>query len=345
LSGRGALGLAVRMSELVRVDPLDPGQDALFRAWVAVYAAAGRAVWGEESSAWSAEEVREFQKAPERRRTALAAVLGGAVVGAVQVIETLSDNPGSANVWLAVHPDHWRAGVGSQLLTAAEGIVTAAGRTTVIDHSESPERSGGPAAAFAARHGYAAAQRGLRSDLRLPLDPAVRAAFEAVATDPGYVIETAWDELPEAWLADRAVLSQRMSTDAPLGDLALEEEAWDAERVRRYYARMRSMGRRVVVSVARHLGSGRLVGYTDLAVPADRPTLGYQQDTLVLREHRGHGLGLALKRANLAAVQAELPRVSRVRTWNAETNEPMLRVNRALGFEVTGFLTEWQKRL
>jgi RimJ/RimL family protein N-acetyltransferase len=42
---------------------------------------------------------------------------------------------------------------------------------------------------------------------------------------------------------------------------------------------------------------------------------------------------------------AELPNVQRVHTWNANENEPMLRVNRALGFRPIGQLTEWQKTL
>jgi hypothetical protein len=32
-------------------------------------------------------------------------------------------------------------------------------------------------------------------------------------------------------------------------------------------------------------------------------------------------------------------------TWNAGVNGPMLRVNRAMGFQVTGSMTEWQKQL
>lgn len=141
------------------------------------------------------------------------------------------------------------------------------------------------------------------------------------------------------------MLARRISTDAPMGDLDLEEESWDAERVRDQWARGRAQGRRAVESVARHAGSGRLVGFTDLLISAATPHLGYQADTLVLHEHRGHGLGAALKRANLAAVHRDQPQVRTVRTWNARSNEPMLRVNRELGFVTTGHTQEWQKRL
>jgi RimJ/RimL family protein N-acetyltransferase len=87
------------------------------------------------------------------------------------------------------------------------------------------------------------------------------------------------------------------------------------------------------------------VGFTDLVVRPGAPDLAVQSDTLVVREHRGHGLGLAMKLANLAALQREKPNVDRVRTWNADTNTPMLAVNRRMGFEVVGWSREWLKEL
>ncbi|MGN6634721.1 MAG: GNAT family N-acetyltransferase [Oryzihumus sp.] len=204
----------------------------------------------------------------------------------------------------------------------------------------SPEESGGAAAAFATRHGYAVAQRSLRSDLTL-----TEGRDDDIPVDPAYRVETVWDAVPQSWLEDRAHLARRMSTDAPMGDNELEEEDWDAERVRRYYERITAMGRRFVVSAVRDLASGDLVGYTELAVSASTPERAYQQDTLILREHRGHGLGLAVKAANQRALRQALPGGTVVTTYNAASNEPMLRVNRALGFAVTGFVTEWKKRL
>ena len=70
-----------------------------------------------------------------------------------------------------------------------------------------------------------------------------------------------------------------------------------------------------------------------------------QTDTLVLREHRGHALGLALKVANLRALQREKPDVAAVRTWNADTNVHMIAINARLGFRPTGWSREWAKQL
>jgi GNAT superfamily N-acetyltransferase len=87
------------------------------------------------------------------------------------------------------------------------------------------------------------------------------------------------------------------------------------------------------------------VGFTQVSVSADDPAVGYQQDTLVLREHRGHGLGLRLKAANALLLLDTLPAVKTIRTWNADDNAPMLSVNRALGYVVDGYSREWQKVL
>ena len=64
----------------------------------------------------------------------------------------------------------------------------------------------------------------------------------------------------------------------------------------------------------------------------------------MLRNHRGHGLGLRLKAANALRVMDELPNVTSVRTWNAASNEHMLAVNRQLGYTVDGYGRVWQKR-
>ena len=52
-----------------------------------------------------------------------------------------------------------------------------------------------------------------------------------------------------------------------------------------------------------------------------------QWGTFVHREHRGRRLGLAVKAANLRAVQAAHPEMRRVVTQNAETNDWMVAIN------------------
>lgn len=334
--------------DIVPIDPLNPADDELFVAWMAVQEVTARAAYGERHTAWSTGEIRAFYvDQQDERRTAWAAVVDGAVVGHLELQIPLADNTHRAAVEILVHPESRRRGIGSALLDVAERAARTERREVMGAESDVATDRDDPAAGFAARHGYTAEQTELRSDLELPIADGVLAATTAETDEhaSGYEVLTSWDGIPDEWLADRAELSRRMSTDVPLGGLAITEENWDAERVRRNFATARAQGRRVVESVARHTATGRLVGYTTLAVASHTPHLAYQWDTLVLHEHRGRRLGLLLKAANLRALTAGLPGVRRVATWNARENEPMLRVNRALGFEVVGRLTEWQRKL
>ncbi|MEO5981432.1 MAG: GNAT family N-acetyltransferase [Pedococcus sp.] len=329
----------------VQIEPvtgLDPSREDLFLGWAAVYDASGRHGLGDAHSSWGVEELRELERSTGQRRLAWAALCDGRVVGAVLVVMPLHDNRTTAQTSLAVHPDHRRDGIGSRLLVTAEEAARAQGRTVLVAVTEWAVDGQDGGAGFAARHGYSAAQSTLRSALSLPADPDRLQAVLSAAGGDAYTMQSCWDGIPERWLVGRAELSRRMSTDIPHGDLLLEEEVWDEERVRESYARIAGMGRRVVDTFAVEQETGRLVGYTQVQVgcPGD---LGYQQDTLVVREHRGHGLGLRLKAASTVAVMAELPDVTRIRTWNADDNLHMLAVNRELGSQADAWLRVWQK--
>jgi GNAT superfamily N-acetyltransferase len=328
------------MVSLLPVSGLDESQHDLFEAYVEVYAASGREAFGDDHAAWGADELRVLERKHDRRTLNVAAVdPAGEVVGAASVVLRLRDNPRAGFISLAVHPEHRRRGVGSGLLAWVEGQARGAGRSVFIAETEWPDGStDSHGEGFAARQGYQPVQHTLRSTLKLP---ATLSGLDEGGDD--YVLETGVDGIPGSWLEDRADLQRRMSTDAPLGELQLEEEDWDAARVRDQYATILAMGRRVVETVARHVPTGRLVGYTQVQVSPETPTLGYQQDTLVVKEHRGHALGLRLKAANTAAVIERLPEVTAIRTWNADDNTHMLAVNRRLGYVVDAHLCEWQK--
>jgi GNAT superfamily N-acetyltransferase len=100
-----------------------------------------------------------------------------------------------------------------------------------------------------------------------------------------------------------------------------------------------------VVAAAEHVPSGHLVGYTMLSVPRGRHRAVDQWSTLVLREHRGHRLGMLLKVANLAHLAEVAPGHPSVITFNAEENRPMLAVNEQLGFVGIAYEGAWRKDL
>jgi hypothetical protein len=71
----------------------------------------------------------------------------------------------------------------------------------------------------------------------------------------------------------------------------------------------------------------------------------YQYDTLVVGAHRGNGLGMLVKLANLVRLAETSPERTVVYTWNADENEHMLAINIALGFRRCGLEAVWQRGL
>ena len=108
---------------------------------------------------------------------------------------------------------------------------------------------------------------------------------------------------------------------------------------------MAAQNRAKVSTAARHFASGHVVGYTEVVVPLGAPESAWQHDTLVVREHRGHGLGLAMKVANLWALLERHPAVRSINTWNAEDNAPMIAVNEEMGFEPVAHSAYWRREI
>ena len=183
----------------------------------------------------------------------------------------------------------------------------------------------------------------VRRILRLPLSPerARRSVTDPRAAPTGYTLLTWADRWPDEYLEDRCEFGRRMSTDVPVGEQELDEEEWDPARVRALEANLAAQDRGKVTTAARHDDSGRLVAFSEVVVPLGAPESAWQHDTLVIREHRGHGLGFATKLANLWALEERYPAVRSISTWNAAENEHMIAVNDAIGFEVAAHSVYW----
>lgn len=329
-----------------RILELGPDDDA-FADWCEVWSASQLADRPDEQPRPESDHVALGRAlvAPggSRDGTHRAALVEGAVVGALRLLLPRKDNPTLAVLDVAVHPAHRRRGIGTALLDEGVALAVARGRSELISEVDEPvpDTAG---RAFAVRHGWTCDLLETRRDLHLPPDGERLAALEAeaVAASAGYELVTWRDCTPEEYLADRALLERRMTTDAPHGELPVEEEHWDGERVREYEAAHVARGRTVLSAGA--VQDGRLVAFTDLQVPLGRPERAHQGGTLVLREHRGHRLGALVKAAVLRELAAQLPQVRRISTYNSDSNAPMVAVNEALGFRPAGHLSTWSLR-
>lgn len=278
-----------------------------------------------------------------------------ALLGAALLLVPLNENLDQlSDISVEVRADARRSGVGRALSQAIDAVAVGLGRRTLQGWSDA-EPTDDPAGLrptegdariardervqFAVAMGYELAQVDWHS-----VQDLVGQTFPAPQPPAGYRIETWQGATPTQQLAACAELQSRMSTDAPLGDFEAEAEVWDAERYRIVEARMlRTMER--ITSLAIHQASGAPAGYTILVRFQGRPAPVEQWNTLVAREHRGHGLGIALKQANLARLGDWWPDAERIHTWNAAENAAMWSINERLGYRVANLGAGWQKRL
>jgi GNAT superfamily N-acetyltransferase len=341
-----------QVTAATRVVAVDPRDDGAFGQWYRV-TTAGLLHDRPDDDPPGLEEHRAKALAglPEREPSELIelllAVVDGRAVGAVSIELPLRDNPHVSYAEGHVLPAARRRGVGRALLDAVLDRSRGAGRSLLMTELDEPpgceDRSDGRA--FLRATGFTEALVEARRDLALPVPADVldRLERECAPHAVDYELLTWRDRCPDELVEGRAELGRAMSTAAPLGELDWHEETWDAARVREREQLVAEQGRTSVIAAARHRPSGQLVGFTELVARPARPQQAHQWETLVLREHRGHRLGMLLKIAALRRLVAELPGARVVQTGNALVNGPMIAVNEALGFRVAGTYGTWQR--
>lgn len=330
------------------IRPVHPDRPEEFRAWfdaADVALAAGRT----DPQVATYDQLAHMVASPgsSERFEAFGAFRAGGCVGAASVALPLLENKRMALLFVGVPPEHRGQGVGTALLERVGELASAAGRDrwfAVVHVPVGAEEDGN--SRFAVRHGFTLRNTEIRRQARLPVAEERMAELEAYAAEraAGYRVVSWVDACPEEYVEQYAHLRGLMSTEAPLGDLDVEEEIWDVDRQRENERRTAEHGRTVYVSAAL-APSGGLVGHTRIYFNPVAPDRAEQGGTLVLKKHRGHRLGLAVKLANLRALLAAHPGVNRIDTSNAEQNAPMIKVNVQLGFEIIERMEEYQRDL
>jgi mycothiol synthase len=122
---------------------------------------------------------------------------------------------------------------------------------------------------------------------------------------------------------------------APLEDLEEEPIRWDDEMLRDIEQAEARKKNHIYTCVARHKPTGQFVGYTSLVFQELHPAKANQWDTGVHPEHRNRGLGRWLKGAMALKFLGEHPEVEVIETENADSNDPMLSINVAMGYKAS----------
>jgi GNAT superfamily N-acetyltransferase len=336
---------------VIDVVQIDPHHEAAFDQWFAVLHETDLERWPDKPGWQRAERLAMAldEEGPEEHRCLMARNDTGGVVGIGDLETFRRENRHVARLDVRVRAAYRRQGVGSAIVGQASALAAAGGRTELGGMDQTPARPGyvTAGAPFARHLGFTVALRMVLRELALPLAPP---RLEALRTHPksavpGYALLTFGDRWPDRYLADRCLLGRRMSTDTPVGEQELDEETWDEARVRQIEAGLAAQDRARVTTAALHEDSGHLAGFTEVVVPRGAPQSAWQHDTLVLREHRGHGLGFAMKVANVEAVMDAHPAVRSISTWNAAENQHMIAVNEEMGFVVAAHADYWLKQL
>ncbi|MHA1200750.1 MAG: hypothetical protein ACTSQF_15630 [Candidatus Heimdallarchaeaceae archaeon] len=125
---------------------------------------------------------------------------------------------------------------------------------------------------------------------------------------------------------------QEIWSDMPLEELTYEDEVLSVERYQEMIQRQRLSGNYIMTYVAIHQQTNDIAGVTVSYINEYQPKIAKQQDTGVVKRHRGNRLGLALKYQMLEKLLFETKAIKWT-TGNAGSNEHMLRINELLKYE------------
>jgi mycothiol synthase len=240
---------------------------------------------------------------------------------------------------VSVHPEFRRRGIGRASFQRSLEVARREGRRVLLTGTNERVEAG---EVFAQKFGGLRGLENHTNQLLLEeldeglmhrwLEEAPTEQFELGFWDDGY---------PEDELEAVAALFEVMNT-APRGDLDINDEKVTPEKITLWEKQRRASGTQTLTAWVRDRASGQYAGFSTLGWNPNRPLQLGQWGTAVRPEFRGHGLGKWVKAANLKAMRERHPEVVKVRTGNADSNGPMLKINHAMGFKPHISRVEWQ---
>lgn len=243
-----------------------------------------------------------------------------------------------------VHPDYRRRGIAKTMLHLIADVVAAEGRTLLMLGTTERVPAG---EAFVRRFG---AEPGLAQHInRLLLadidrDLVLRWVAQGPGRAPGYSLIAIDGPYPEE-LLEQILAAHNVMNTAPRDDLQFEDESFTAEEARHWERSQEARGDERWSLFARHDATGEIIGFTEVTWNPKLPKSIWQMGTAVRPDHRGHALGKWLKAAMIERILAERSECEDIKTGNADSNDPMLAINRQLGFKPHEASRLWQVSL
>jgi GNAT superfamily N-acetyltransferase len=222
-----------------------------------------------------------------------------------------------------------RRGTGTALLRQVHALMHALDKSVLTLSAETDQGH-----AFLTQAGAAAKLRTLESSTWLAgLDWPQLRILEDVAGILGLTYECYAGRVPRDTLAALLPAITALISDVPLGALETPPLRLEIESYDQWYEGMaRSGGAHHLVLL--RAPDGAVVAMSEAAWDGRTPKLVSQIFTAIARPWRGRGLSCAVKAAILRQIMSANPAAEEVRTYNAESNAPILAANRRLGFTV-----------
>ena len=130
--------------------------------------------------------------------------------------------------------------------------------------------------------------------------------------------------------------------DVPTAEGPIERE-WTEEMLQeaaKHHARSKTVTANAVL-----IDEEGIAALSVLLLDPSHPEVAKQELTITHRRARGRGWGMLVKQALWGEIAARYPRLKRVTTYNALSNERMLAINAKLGIEPKFWWTSWTKSL
>lgn len=260
---------------------------------------------------------------------------GAGIVGSGRVMaENSGHDTTGAVVQISVEPRHRRKGLAGSLLGLATDRAEEWGRSVLRIQTNDRCPAG---ALFMERLGARVLFESHTNRL-LPgnVDRGLLDRWMELPTDRSHGIEIEeWgEEAPEGLVNTLCALFQEVYDAQPrLEGFEMRHHVFTPEKLREGERLSRERGIRPLVLGACSRTADRMVGFTSICWRPSQPGLVSQNYTAVLPAFRRMGVAKRLKAEMLARVLRDMPQVESVITGNDDTNEPILRINRELGFE------------
>lgn len=331
------------------IRPLDAGSDTE----LAQYAALDEAL---DDHAFGGHEVRTLAQhraqlvdssySRTRRWVALAETMEGGqtLVGRASVSLPLEENLETVFVGVSVHPAFRGLGIATRMVEeilvpaieeTGRPLRSAWGDVPADGDADDPDL---PVHRLARRLGISRKGMAVVRAVELPVAQGLLDSLQKRADEKlgDYRIELWESEVPAQHLEAYGLLLRQLDLDDPDEDVEHEAADYTPARIREMEQRERDAGTRTLTAVA-IAPDGAFAGNSVVQwQEAEGTTIGWQENTLVMPDHRGHRLGLALKVATHRRISALAPHLRSLITYNSHVNPWMIAVNEQLGYRVIG---------